>query len=1333
MCPDLLLFFFGGVYGFAACCGVGLFLACRKRVFVGVVWGLVMFFRIDQFVLRVLGLPRRVWAMVLTVVLLVSGVSVARVGAAPTATSGFTALSPAVRVFDSRRVLGGRAVGVVPAGGVVDVLLSDFGVPSTASGVSINVTVDGPQADGFVTVWPSGIARPDVSVVNFKTGAPVANSAIVKVGANGRISFFAFAATDLIVDVSGYFGASQTGFEVVSPRMLVDKRTTAIAPGLSLAFQIRGVGGVPADATGVALNVTAVSKSASPGFLSVSATTGAAVDTSSVNFGGIGSADEVASNLVITDLSASGEITVAAGGASAGVQIDVYGWFVPGANTGIDPVVPYRLLDTRQGAATNWVHNPSHRGIALANTELRVPITADGGSALAPNVTGVVATVTVTQTGGEGKDIVWSDATIPAANVFASSWKTGETSAATVVLGFANPAARAIRVLTTSDAHVIVDVVALIVDSTISTTTTAGTTTSSSTSTTTTVLPEVVTPYRAAVSALGPKVYWHLDELGGSTAVDSAGGDDPGVIDPLPTNAPPVAVALPALGSAAVAGHIQSAPVSLSGNAVSLEFWGSGPANRNLGRFGGLGIFEGNPAGAFLYFLDGEATTALLDSSPRLSYGEIAFQDATWRHYVITHDGTTARFYIDGQLRHERVQPLALGDQRIDIGSNPEKSFDEVALYSKALSVDEIQEHFALGNTGRACRTVASGETLTPYQQRVTGDGAVGLWPMGYSGSVLWDVVGCHNLTNATTTVTPSPGQGDIRSVVVPGIGNGNGLTMNFKPAKREWASTAFPAGSAVSLEFWSKGNGANAVVARLGSLGFSIGEPNWRRLYMSTGAGTSDVLYGTGPQQTNFDTDVWRHYVVTHDGSKARFYLDGVLQAERVETWVNPNSILEIGASTGRSYVDLAVYRSVLTPAAVREHYAIGLTGRGCRTTQTGETLSAYEQTLVSNGAVSVWPMGYPGRILWDVVGCHNMTVGESNLIGPGINATDEIGSLQINGVGAGTIADVSGLSSGSPVTLEFWSKGDGNNAWMARLGGLGIGIVEPSYRFLDFATGNGSSLFNAVDFTTSDWRHYAVTYDGNTARFYVDGIERAARQESWTFDSKLYFGESVGKTYDEVALYTRALTPSEIQNHYQIGSGTLISPPTTTAVATTTTPATTTTAGVTTTTIAAPSNPVGYENVDVSTVIVDAGVTTPRALTVDQAGLVEFVEVNGASVKRVQANGTLAPVPAVASGTPLSRPSGVASTSNGDVFVVDEVGVRRISQGVSTVFVDAPLPISPCPATLQGRIGMFSVDADVASDVRVRTAIRGQVGVASTLTAPIAIASDQSGNICL
>jgi hypothetical protein len=81
----------------------------------------------------------------------------------------------------------------------------DCQIPSGAAAYSVTITVVPPAALPFVTAWPAGAAQPNVSSINSPNGRTLANSVIVPASADGSISLYAFEATDVIVDINGYF------------------------------------------------------------------------------------------------------------------------------------------------------------------------------------------------------------------------------------------------------------------------------------------------------------------------------------------------------------------------------------------------------------------------------------------------------------------------------------------------------------------------------------------------------------------------------------------------------------------------------------------------------------------------------------------------------------------------------------------------------------------------------------------------------------------------------------------------------------------------------------------------------------------------------------------------------------------------------------------------------------------------------------------------------------------------------------------------------------------------------------------------------------------------
>jgi len=93
------------------------------------------------------------------------------------------------------------------------VLNGQCGVPSAADAVSLNVTVTNTHGPGFILIYPTGSPQPTVSTLNYVGGQTVANAAIVLLGDSEGVTVVAgVSATDLIVDVNGFFAGSRAGF-----------------------------------------------------------------------------------------------------------------------------------------------------------------------------------------------------------------------------------------------------------------------------------------------------------------------------------------------------------------------------------------------------------------------------------------------------------------------------------------------------------------------------------------------------------------------------------------------------------------------------------------------------------------------------------------------------------------------------------------------------------------------------------------------------------------------------------------------------------------------------------------------------------------------------------------------------------------------------------------------------------------------------------------------------------------------------------------------------------------------------------------------------------------
>jgi len=132
------------------------------------------------------------------------------------------------------------------------------------------VTVVPPGPLSYLTLWPTGEARPLVSTLNSWTGKVVANAAIVPAGTNESVSVFVTNPTDVILDGNGYFaapgGTGALAFYPVTPCRVADTRNAdgplggpEMDAGTTRSFAIPASGcSVPSTAQAYSVNVTVV-------------------------------------------------------------------------------------------------------------------------------------------------------------------------------------------------------------------------------------------------------------------------------------------------------------------------------------------------------------------------------------------------------------------------------------------------------------------------------------------------------------------------------------------------------------------------------------------------------------------------------------------------------------------------------------------------------------------------------------------------------------------------------------------------------------------------------------------------------------------------------------------------------------------------------------------------------------------------------------------------------------------------------------------------------------------------------------------------------------------
>jgi hypothetical protein len=116
--------------------------------------------------------------------------------------------SPSVRLLDT------RGHGALAPNQVVAVQ-----VPPAAGVATLDLTVVGPAAPGWLTVWPCGQAPPSTSNLSFGTRQTLAATAMVPPGPDGTVCLRASAPTNLLVDLFGSQQVSAVAQQALGGRL----------------------------------------------------------------------------------------------------------------------------------------------------------------------------------------------------------------------------------------------------------------------------------------------------------------------------------------------------------------------------------------------------------------------------------------------------------------------------------------------------------------------------------------------------------------------------------------------------------------------------------------------------------------------------------------------------------------------------------------------------------------------------------------------------------------------------------------------------------------------------------------------------------------------------------------------------------------------------------------------------------------------------------------------------------------------------------------------------------------------------------------------------------
>jgi hypothetical protein len=648
-----------------------------------------------------------------------------------------------------------------------------------------------------------------------------------------------------------------------------------------------------------------------------------------------------------------------------------------------------------------------------------------------------------------------------------------------------------------------------------------------------------------------PIAYYRLEETSGTTAADSStsgaypgtynvNGAYPQLAQPgIDINSISLQAATP---SSVTAGYY--ADLNPQGP-FSFEVWvrpTSAPTGGDyrcpIGNFGGWGTGGGYGSGWYVYQTPNPGSGFAFIMAPTSVWISTAYNLFTWYHLVGTYDGTNASFYVNGSLLGTQAangyianpaNALGIG-QRADGYGFWDGNLDEVAIYTNALSLDRIQAHYQVGtNSFRAPPTGAS---------------------------VRQDPASTTNYVGHTSQFT------------VLADGTPTLLYQWFKRGALISGATA----SAYSFTCALADDGA----------GFQVIVTN------NYGSATSQVA--TLTVSTNLLIDAQPTSITRNVGSKAAFQVVAEGALSLTYQWYQGASQLIPGATDQTLWLSSVQLTQDSTTyfARVSNPYThidsdpatLNVQARAVTVPITG-----YAKVVMADDPVAYWRLDEPNgsTTATDAAGSFDGTyTGTPPSFTFG--ATTGIPHETDPGVGISGGATVQvpyaiELNPWGSFTMEGWFQpsslaADGNDYRTALSSMWNVGGVGPT-GWLLYQQGNNTwawvpyggfwaNVFlpdTTETIVANQWYYMVLTYDGTTFTLYVNGIARTSGTYSgfcqngnvpsggagsynynyggsgplvlgWRSDTG--FNPFAG-TLDDVAVYNKALTPQQVQTHFE------------------------------------------------------------------------------------------------------------------------------------------------------------------------------------------------------
>jgi hypothetical protein len=550
------------------------------------------------------------------------------------------------------------------------------------------------------------------------------------------------------------------------------------------------------------------------------------------------------------------------------------------------------------------------------------------------------------------------------------------------------------------------------------------------------------------------------------------------------------------------------------------------------------------------------ALSNILDSASVLSANQ-------WQYVVFVGTPSSLKIYLNGAIVAQSNDSIITSGTNVvnRIGSTQSRYFsgamDDVRVYNRALSDSEVMQLYHLGAANVAhSNTVALSSGLVGYWNF---DGGATHWNTGKVD----DISGQNNtgqLINMSTTTSPTPGK------------IGQALKFNGSSSYVSVPdSTSLSLTSTFSFTAWVKPSvtGTRVIMTRNSSpnqddIQFDGSGNLYYRQYPAGGNGFAFSTAAAVP------TGVWTHVSITYNASSnvMSFYINGAFVESHSPsaTLLIEHNLINVGADKGQQDFlpfsglmdDVRIYNRALSPTEVQALYNIGVAN-----------VAHSNTTALSSGLVGYWTFD-GGATHWntgkvDDVSGHGNTGQLINMSTTTSPVPGKIGqalkfvrsnSQYINLNNPSALDLTTGTS---PITVSAWIKTDSvivnSILGIVKRGAQYSSLqtdqydLETSAAGLVFAMGNGSVAAHPQSgnvLVPNTWYFVTGVADATTVYLYVNGALASTSPRasgSPPASAVTYIGSVNSNQFyflgsiDDVRIYNRALSASEVQALYSMG----------------------------------------------------------------------------------------------------------------------------------------------------------------------------------------------------